>query len=255
VCAFCLLRAFQAMKWPSGADRKDSTGFWGRLSVIVALSLWVVTAAAVRAVTSSSRVVQPVEVASAALARVRERAATPPPEPKRIPRPRLPPAPPPIDVDADNGGPLDAELLAAPRLFEVAGVKTHDPRTLLAFAERLAAAGTDVTILRADLSRAAAWEALASRGGPARITPVHFNGQIAGARVTGLLSGSFPALAGLASGDVITSINGYPISSPERGHAAFQAATRARMAVAEVIRGGRRVVIAVTWPKDRRASR
>jgi S1-C subfamily serine protease len=158
-------------------------------------------------------------------------------------------------MDADNGGPLDAELLAAPRLFDAAGMKTHDPRALLAFAERLAAAGTDVTILRADLSRAALWETLGSSGGPARITPVHFNGQVVGARVTGLLSGSFPALAGLASGDIVTSINGYPITSPERGHAAFQAATRGRMAVAEVIRGGHRVVIAATWPKDRRASR
>jgi membrane-associated protease RseP (regulator of RpoE activity) len=240
------------MEWPSEAGRKRSSGLLTKLAVIVALSLWAVTAAAVHSSTASLRKLMtlreipmafpgaPGKVAGLPAAKDKKKEA--------MPAPLIPAsAPPAAPSDTAN----DSSLVAAPPLFDGMGVRSHDPKALLAYAERLSAAGADVTILRADVSRAVAWDAIGSRGGPAHITPVYDGARVAGARITGFPADSFPILAGLANGDVITSINGYPLSSPSTGDEVYQAARRAGMAVAEVIRGRRRLVLATRWPSDK----
>ncbi len=209
------------------------------------LGLWAVTAVAVRGVTRPGRANSTVEAANPVLTSAAVRALTPqaPVSKQDWQRPFAePPA-------ADEGSAVDPALLAAPRLLNRAGSSGHDPKALLAEAERLAAAGADLTILRAAVPRAVVWGAITTEGAPALLSPVRDgHGRVAGARIAGFPADSFPLVAGLSNGDVITSINGFPISSPELISEAYQTSRRAGMAVAEVIRGRRRVVLAVTWP-------
>src|SRR5690242_4069717 len=77
VCAFCLLRAFQAVKWKEGARRWGAAGLMTRLSLLAVLSLWMATAAAVHTITGPDRSIPTVEAANPAVTG----AVLPPPPP------------------------------------------------------------------------------------------------------------------------------------------------------------------------------
>jgi membrane-associated protease RseP (regulator of RpoE activity) len=136
---------------------------------------------------------------------------------------------------------------SAPRILSALGPPTRDPRELLARAERLASAGFDITIVRTKLgSRTLDLPFPASS--PQRAEPIRYGGGIAGLRMEGFSPNSLPIMAGLENGDVITSVNGFPITSPDRIASSYEGARASGMAVIEVLRGPRRIVVAVTWP-------
>jgi S1-C subfamily serine protease len=64
-----------------------------------------------------------------------------------------------------------------------------------------------------------------------------------------------PAGAGIARGDVITSINGVPIVRPDLALEAYESARREGMAVIELLRGEQRVILSVLFPEVRRGAR
>jgi hypothetical protein len=147
--------------------------------------------------------------------------------------------------------PRELGLLAAPRLLEALGKPTRDPRVLLERAERLATAGSAITIVKTRLAPGAVENALAATPRTSRVLPVHYNGGIAGIRLEGFSPESVPSMAGLQSGDIVTSMNGVPIVTPERAIEAYAESKSAGMAVVEIVRGAQRVVLAVTWQPAR----
>jgi hypothetical protein len=173
--------------------------------------------------------------------------ATPPPPP-------VVPAPP-LALDAGACS-RDLPASAVPHVLSALGPPTIDPRVLLARASRLAAAGFELTIARTDLASGVFERALvASTGNPPSVVPVRLNGGAAGVCIEGVGRSGVPRVAGLQSGDVITSINGIPIVTPELGLEAYESARRAGLAVLEILRGEHRVVLAVTFPELTRGAR
>jgi general secretion pathway protein C len=81
-----------------------------------------------------------------------------------------------------------------------------------------------------------------------QIAPVHFNGEVAGVRLQGFSPESLPSMAGLQNGDIVTSINGVPITTPARGLKAYEASRAAGAVVMEVVRGAQRVILVVSLP-------
>ncbi|MFT3764383.1 MAG: PDZ domain-containing protein [Minicystis sp.] len=111
-------------------------------------------------------------------------------------------------------------------------------------AERLAAAGGGVTLVRATLPRNVAESAL--EGGAVRVVHEPRKGT-SGLRVVDVDEPSAAALAGVRRGDVITMVNGFPMNTPEDGKRAFASVRAARALVADVWREGRRMVLRVDW--------
>src|SRR5262245_30556698 len=64
VCALCLLRAFQAVKWTDGVRRRGSGEVLTKVWVLVGLSLWVASAAAIKSAASHERANTTVETAN-----------------------------------------------------------------------------------------------------------------------------------------------------------------------------------------------
>lgn len=222
-----------------GARKRDAAAFWGRLAMLLTVSLWAVTAGAlyatVRRATSRRAVV---EGAAPALHAAQ--------------KPVFCPAAPKASPGSAPGAADGAEpLLEVPRIFEALGVTSRDPEVLLATAERLAASGFDITVLRVRLSAGAAENIYASRPSPTRVLPVHSGGHVAGIRIDGSSPDSLPIMAGLENGDVITSMNAIAMTSPEQGLEALRAAQDSGIGVVEALRGRRRIIVAVSWPSGR----
>jgi hypothetical protein len=131
-------------------------------------------------------------------------------------------------------------LLWPPTLLATAGGSvTHDPRELLARAERLADAGADLSIRQTQLSRVSL-----PVGGSIQVVPVSHEGRPIGVRLSQL--GALLEDAGLESGDLVTSVNGYTYpEDPRRWLEPF--IQPSGNAVIEVLRGKRRVVLSVRW--------
>lgn len=195
--------------------------------------------AAVGTATVTTRVVAPL-VLPAAPARPRPAA----------PRPAAPvvaeaPDASPADTGADGDAPfllpdLDpAELLAS----DGGPAGTIGPAPTKGGAAQAAVASGDIvkTGPGSYLLRRAAVEAALSKGGwgGTRATPVVEQGRVVGYRLAGV-SGQLSKL-GLRSGDVVTSVNGRPLTSPEaaiNGYGGFRKTGRASIVVR---RGGRSV--------------
>lgn len=157
------------------------------------------------------------------------------------------PSPPPPPAVA-SACPRDLLDITVPRLLAGLGPETRDPRALLARASRLAAAGFDVVVTRAVLP-----VGLAASAEPPTITPVRLNGGVAGVCLEG--TGILTAEAGLLRGDVITSINGVPIVRPDLALEAYASARLEGMAVIELLRDERRVIVGVLFPEVTRGAR
>jgi hypothetical protein len=162
-----------------------------------------------------------------------------------------PPAsgPPPAGGEAAAGVGGELAALFRPMLLADIGPPTHDPRELLARAERLAAVGLDYTLVRVAPSAAALDELLAPPARRVRVVPARLGDTTVGVQLFGLDPPSGVGLT-LASGDVVLAVNGYPIAAPVTALEAYQSARTARHAVLEVMRGQRRLVFAVSLPAD-----
>jgi hypothetical protein len=188
-------------------------------------------------------------LAAAGSATVATRVVAPlviPPAPAR-PRPG-PPQPDPTLAEAPDAAPGDAGVDADAPVLQA----DFDPAVLLAAdggpagmigpgpasggADRVATSSGDIvkTGPGSYLIRRAAVEAALSKGGwgSTRATPVIEQGRVVGYRLAGV-SGQLTKL-GLRSGDVVTAINGQPLTSPEaaiRGYGGFRKTGRAAIAV------------------------
>lgn len=250
-CALCLARAAPGL---AARAIRASAGFVVR-SVSLLAALWMAAAiGASVALCSGGRVPRktadsltlPALYAEEGLAEVKMQAklATPPQPPPAPSFERWSPPEPMGDTC-----PRYFSELAIPRVLAALGDDTRDPHALLSRASRLAAAGFDISILRAELAPGVVERVFTSASRPSSIVPVRFKGSVEGVCLDGL--GGLPPGAGLARGDIITSINGVPIARPELALEAYASATRAGLVVMEILRGERRVVLAVRLPNVR----
>ena len=75
------------------------------------------------------------------------------------------------------------------------------------------------------------------------VTPYYKNGKIIGFRVNGVKRNSFVYKMGIRRGDIILSVNDYPIRSMEEGFAAFERLKRASEINIRVLRRGREITL------------
>lgn len=120
------------------------------------------------------------------------------------------------------------------------GNDTHAVDELWRRAEQLAETGADVTLSRASMPRAR----VADWAGGSAVRVAH-DAHAGGLRILDLGDRSPASLAGVRPGDVITAVNGFPLSAPDDGVRAFSAMRDAEGVVAEMWREGRRVVLRV----------
>jgi hypothetical protein len=110
---------------------------------------------------------------------------------------------------------------------------------------RANAEGGDIVVHRVHLSRASAerqW--LAVGGTRARIMPVEVDGGRHGVRILQVPGGEDVSLL---PGDTVLAINGHATSSPESAMMGYAEAMEERSVVLEVVRGGRPVVVSISW--------
>ncbi|HVK65969.1 MAG TPA: hypothetical protein VM694_15915 [Polyangium sp.] len=124
--------------------------------------------------------------------------------------------------------------------------EVHDPDALLARVQKLREAGLDIFLVRTNLGKN-----ILDGGGDlrTRISPVLQGGKIVGVRFSRLGPDSMDALAGVQPGDVLVSINGFGVDSPDRALSGYASSREKGGAVFELFRNGRRVVLDVRWPK------
>ncbi len=75
------------------------------------------------------------------------------------------------------------------------------------------------------------------------VTPYYRNGKIIGFRVNGVKRNSFVYKMGIRRGDIILSVNDYPIRSMEEGFAAFERLKNASEINIKILRHGREVTL------------
>jgi hypothetical protein len=167
---------------------------------------------------------------------------------KALPPPSSPP-PSAHRASLSSSGPMTPRAFTPPLDLATLGAPTHDPATLLARATRLLGDGADLTLTRSTLPMPI-HEAIEEGFAPhARIAARVAWG---GVEIKSLPLGSTASLAGLQRGDVLTAINGYALTRPEDVIEAHRSLLATGVAVLEVIRGERRVVIEARF---RRAGR
>jgi membrane-associated protease RseP (regulator of RpoE activity) len=155
---------------------------------------------------------------------------------------RPPPAPPQCASPPPREAPPPRAVLAplAPLGLASLGAATHDPSALLARAARLRQDGADLTLTRSLLPMPVD-RALAEAFAPhARIAARFAAG---GVEIQSLPTGSTALLAGLQRGDVVTAVNGQALTRPESALDAYRSVLATGIAVIEVIRGERRIVL------------
>lgn len=158
-------------------------------------------------------------------------------------RDAAPPAPPPPPKEASVDDP------SVPALTSVLAALTpevHDPDALLARVHKLREAGLDIFLVRTNLGKTILDGGADLR---TRISPVHQGGKTVGVRFSRTGADSIEALAGVQPGDVLVSVNGFGVDSPDRALSGYAASREKGAAVFELFRNGRRVVLDVRWPK------
>ena len=142
--------------------------------------------------------------------------------------------------------------LLAPLGLSSLGASTHDPSALLARATRLRSEGADLTLTRSLLPLPVD-RALAEAFAPhARIAAGFATG---GIEILSLPRGSTAALAGLQRGDVVTAVNGHALTKPEAALDAYSSVLATGIAVLEVIRDERRIVLEARFTPARAVAR
>jgi hypothetical protein len=169
---------------------------------------------------------------------VSQEAAMKPPPPAKAPPPPRCDAPPPAREASSP------RTFLAPLGLSSLGAPTHDPTLLLARAARLRADGADLTMTRSLLPMPAA-RALGEAFAPhARIAAGFATG---GIEIQSLPTGSPALLAGLQRGDVVNAVNGHALTRPESALDAYSSVLATGVAVLEIIRDQRRVVLEVRF--------
>lgn len=154
-----------------------------------------------------------------------------------------PPAPPPPQKDATLD---DASVPALTSVLAALQPEAHDPDALLARVHKLREAGLDIFLVRTNVGRSILDSGADLR---TRISPVLRNGKTVGVRFSHVGSDTMDGLAGIQPGDVLVSINGYGVDSPDGALSGYAASRQKHAAVFELFRNGRRVVLDVRWPK------
>ncbi|MEP7125683.1 MAG: PDZ domain-containing protein [Byssovorax sp.] len=166
------------------------------------------------------------------------------------PRPagnKPPPPPPPQCAAPPRREAPPPRVFLAPLGLASLGATTHDPTALLARAARLQKDGADLTLTRSLLPMSVD-RALAEGFAPHARIGTRWDSN--GIEVQSLPTGSIAALAGLQRGDVLTAINGYPFVTPETMIEAHRTLTATGVAVVEVLRGERRLVLEVHFTPE-----
>lgn len=130
-----------------------------------------------------------------------------------------------------------------PALLGAAGAESHDPDVLLPRALRLLSDGLPLQIERSTLTEAEVTEA--TRDTSWSVSPLKRHDAVIGFLINRAPRGSLAAKSGLRSGDIVTAVNGYPISSPDQALSVYARVRDQRRALFEIIRGDRRVVLLV----------
>jgi len=133
--------------------------------------------------------------------------------------------------------------------LSVLGKPTHAPGELWGRARKLGAAGFDVVLTRSRLPGRSADALDGELPFTAKIAPVS---GVPGIAIASMPPGSIARAAGLQEGDLITAVNGHAISSPDAALSAYSSLRHHELAVVELRRGGRLVVLKIGWGKDRR---
>jgi S1-C subfamily serine protease len=124
------------------------------------------------------------------------------------------------------------------------GPASNDGQELLNRARRLVDAGLDLTIVQRNIAREGVDRAtLATR--QIVVVPRLDRGRVWGVTVLGIRPGDVLDLVGLASGDVVTAINGREVAQDGAPVAPLPLQDSEGTSIVEVVRGGRRVVLAI----------
>ncbi|MDI1478540.1 hypothetical protein [Polyangium sp. y55x31] len=152
------------------------------------------------------------------------------------------PAPPPPRAETFD----DTSIPALTSVLAELRPEAHDPDALLARVQKLREAGLDIFLVRTNIGKNV------FDGGSdlrTRISPVQKGGKTVGVRYSRLGADAIESLAGVQPGDVLVSINGYGVDSPDRALSGYASSREKGGAVFELFRNGRRVVLDVRWPK------
>jgi hypothetical protein len=259
LCQACLRRALDATSWvlklAGGARLRGRHGAWlaagARLAAVAALGALVIMTASIREQTAppaalSFHLLEPPH--QAAVPPIAQ-AASPPYVPAMRPAPfgALEQPRPRRSLDSIKATLESATTPWPASLLSSLGTGDRSPQALLARARSLRQAGFDLTIVSIEMSPEAVRAALAEGLQTGALLPITLHGKPVGVALYGHGEGSLPRLAGLENGDIVTSINGLPLTSAEQAIAAYGQNEGLRAAVLEVLRRGRRMVVKVSW--------
>ncbi len=254
-CAPCLSKACKVVQRIAGERERKRSAVSGRMLTWIPLSLAAgMCLASVTAAyfTMQQGIAMRTRATMAALEARQGHGEEAPPKAKRQRHHRrhreaTPPTPP-RDETAESAA--EAQLPSMYSVLATLRPETHDPEELIARAHKLQAAGMDILVQSAELS-----QSLFDDGDPTRglrtmhLLPLKKGDKVVGTKVSGVRPNSLLDRAGVHDGDIITSINGHEMASPEQALAAYQEAQHGRTAVVELFREGQRVILAIRWPE------
>jgi hypothetical protein len=117
---------------------------------------------------------------------------------------------------------------------------SRSPEELWARAVTLAGSGVDLILSETTLPRRSMKDLEHELGPVARIDP---SGELPGVHIATLAPGSLARAVGLQEGDIVTAVNGYPLTRPETALEAYTSVWNEQAAVIELRRGGRAIVL------------
>jgi membrane-associated protease RseP (regulator of RpoE activity) len=126
------------------------------------------------------------------------------------------------------------------------GFRSHAPEDLWRRAGKLVAAGVDLVLTETTIADRSIEDIERELAPAARILPT---GDGRGIQLSILPEGSIARAAGLQPGDLVTAVNGYALSTPDALIEAYGSVQRSRVALIEVQRGTRPVVLKVGFAR------
>ena len=250
VCAPCLRKACHVVERAAAASTKRSSagnrGHWRPLGLATAALVFsVATFAMTNAMTTGMFYLAQARIA-ATQAVLAQNATQAKEKPAKKPKHTSPPPPrEALALPPPDAAPAGADIPGLPSLLVPLRPESHEPDVLLARVQKLRQAGLDILLVRTQLGRSPFEETFTDLH--SRVTPISQNGKPAGVRVSRVGADSLAALAGFQNGDVVVSINGYAMDSPEHALGGYTRARATNAAVFELFRNGRRVVLDVRW--------
>lgn len=154
----------------------------------------------------------------------------------------------PLTLERTSEDELTLISLGADRMAGGAGHDADLTRTLRSKTEPPAAAPacegkTTITLPRSELDAALA--NLSAISASARVMPALTDGVVTGFRVKNLKPGSFLVRAGLCDGDVVSTLNGFSLASPEKALEVYSTMRTAKRAEVKLLRASQPVTLIV----------